>query len=107
MIFAFALLHAHDHVAIHLDEAAITIPRETFVFRRLRQRENGFVIQAEVQNRIHHARHRIARAGTNGHEQRHRFVSPNLLPMIFSMLATPASICAWSSFGIGALVARR
>jgi len=26
-------------------------------------------------------------------------VAPNLVPMIFSMLATPCSICAWSSLG--------
>ena len=31
MIFAGALLHAHDHVAVHLDEPAVAIPGETLI----------------------------------------------------------------------------
>ena len=31
VIFAFALLHAEDDVAIHLDEAAVAIPGEALV----------------------------------------------------------------------------
>ena len=35
VIFAVAFLHAHDHVAIHLDETAVAIPREALVVRRV------------------------------------------------------------------------
>ena len=71
VIFALALLHAHDDVAVHLDETAVTIPRKTLVIGRLHQRLHGLIVQAEVQDRVHHARHRIARAGADRDEQRH------------------------------------
>ena len=32
MIFAFAFLDAEDDVAVHLDEAAVAVPREAFIF---------------------------------------------------------------------------
>ncbi len=48
VIFAFAFLHAHDHVAIHLDETAVAIPRESLVLRRLDQRLHRLVVQAEI-----------------------------------------------------------
>ena len=35
IIFTLALLHAEHHVAVHLDESAITIPGKTFVVGRL------------------------------------------------------------------------
>src|SRR5665213_904041 len=59
------VFHAQHDVGIHLDEAAIGIVGETRIagefgktFRRLR-------IEAEIQHRIHHARHGDARAGTH------------------------------------------
>ena len=72
VIFVRALLHAHDDVAIHLDEAAVAVPGEALVLRGGDQREHGLVVQAEVENRVHHAGHRVARAGADGDEQRHR-----------------------------------
>ena len=71
VVFARQFLDAEHHVPIHLDEATVTVPGETLVAGRLDQRENGFVVEAEVQYRVHHAGHRIARAGTDGEEQRH------------------------------------
>ena len=41
VVFAFALLHAEDDVAIHLDEAAVAVPGEALVLggrRRARAR---------------------------------------------------------------------
>ena len=71
MVFIGAFLHAHDHVAVHLDEPAVTIPGEPLVLRGLDQRQHGFIVEAEVQNRVHHAGHRIAGAGPDGDQQRH------------------------------------
>ena len=31
MVFAGALLHAHDDVAVHLDEATVAVERETLI----------------------------------------------------------------------------
>jgi len=78
VILIRALLHPHHHVAIHLHEPAITIPRKPIVLRRRRQRLHGLVIQPQVQNRIHHPRHRIPRPGPHRDQQRHRFLIPEL-----------------------------
>ena len=71
VIFTLVLLHAKNHVAIHLHKTTITIPREARILCRVFQRDDGFVVEAEIQNRVHHARHRIARTGANRNEQRH------------------------------------
>ena len=61
---------AHDHIAEHIDKAAIAIPAGTLVPRGLDEAKNGFVGQAEVQDGVHHARHRYGGAGADGYQQR-------------------------------------
>ena len=70
VILVRSLLDTQHDVAIHLNEAAIAVPGKARVVRLLRQRFDRLIVQPEVQNRVHHARHRIARTGTDGHEQR-------------------------------------
>jgi hypothetical protein len=93
VIFAFALLHAEHDVAVHLDEAAVAVPRETLVaasrstsastVSSLRPRFRMVSIMPGIESR---APERTAtRSGMPS-------VAPNFVPMIFSMLATPASI---------------
>ena len=62
VIFARPLLHTHDHVAVHLQKAAIRIPGKPRVVCFLGHDLNDFVVHAEVQDRVHHSRHRITRA---------------------------------------------
>src|SRR6266536_1140680 len=61
VVFFRALLHTHHHIAVHLDKAAITIPGEAFVFGSLCHRQHGLVVESEIENRVHHSRHGIAR----------------------------------------------
>jgi hypothetical protein len=61
--------HAQHHVGIHGDETAIGIVGEARVAGLLRQRYQGFVVEAEVEHRIHHPGHGCARAGAHRHEQ--------------------------------------
>ena len=68
MIFTSALLHAEHHVTVHLDEAAIAVPCETLVARRGDECLHRFVIEAEIEDRVHHARHRVTSAGANRDE---------------------------------------
>ena len=70
MVLARAFLDAHDDVAIHLHETAITIPSKPLVVAQPRQRPNGLVVETQVQDGVHHARHRVPGTGTNGNEQR-------------------------------------
>ena len=48
VIFARQFLDAEHDVPVHLDEAAVTVPGETLDAGRLDQRENRFVVEAEV-----------------------------------------------------------
>ena len=58
-------MHTEHHIRIHSDETAVAIEGKASVAREFRETFNRFVIQAEVQNRIHHAGHRGARARAN------------------------------------------
>ena len=70
MLFAGALLHAHDHVAIHLDEPAVAVVGETFVVGQAGEAFHRGVVQSEVEDCVHHARHGVAGTGAHGDEQR-------------------------------------
>ncbi len=64
------MIHFEHDARIHLDEAAIGIVSEALIARLLRQSRHGLRIETEVQDRVHHARHRGARARAHGDEQR-------------------------------------
>ena len=68
-------LHTQHHVAVHLYEAAVGIPCKTRIARALGHSLDGHVVHAEVQNRIHHTRHRRAGARTHRDQQRHGLVT--------------------------------
>jgi hypothetical protein len=59
----------HD-VGVHLDEAAIAVPGEALVARRLGKAQHRLVVEAEVQHRVHHARHRGTGAGSDRDQER-------------------------------------
>jgi hypothetical protein len=60
--FEMVMADAEHHVGIHGDEAAIRIIGEAPIAGFLRHRLGGCVVEAEVEDGIHHARHRGARA---------------------------------------------
>ena len=68
-------LHAQHHVAVHLYEAAVRVPRETRVARALGHGLHGLVVHAQVEDGVHHAGHRSAGSGADGNEQRHLLVA--------------------------------
>ena len=70
MVFARPFLNAHHDVAVHLKKTPIRIPREPSVVGFLRDDLNHFVVHPEVQNRVHHSRHGIARARAHRNKQR-------------------------------------
>ena len=65
------LLHRdfHYNIAEHLQKSSVAVIGKSFIICLLRQRDDSLVIQTEVQNRIHHARHGDRRSGTNGNQQ--------------------------------------
>ena len=68
-------IDAHDDVGEHLDKAAIAIPGKTRVLRLGDKALNGIVIEAQVEDCVHHAWHgkRSTRATRN--EQRIRGIA--------------------------------
>ena len=59
----------HD-VAEHLDQAAIGVVGKARIVAELGQRFDSLVVEAQVENRVHHAGHGELRAGADGNQQR-------------------------------------
>ena len=68
-VFEQVAVEAHNHVREHLDETTIAVPREAGVVGMLDKAVDRLVVQAKVQNRVHHAGHRHGSAGANGNKQ--------------------------------------
>ena len=63
------LAHFHDHVGIHLDEAAIAVIGPAGVAGHLGDDLHHLFVQTQVQDGVHHAGHGGAGAGTDGDQQ--------------------------------------
>jgi len=85
-LLKFALGNLHHDVGEHLDEAAVGVVGEPLVLREVRKPHDGHVVQAQVQNRVHHAGQRRARAGADGHEERVLDVAELLAADSFGLL---------------------
>ncbi len=59
----------HD-VAEHLDQAPVGVRGEAWIVAALGEGFDAIVVEAEVQNRVHHAGHGELRARAHTHEQR-------------------------------------
>ncbi len=59
----------HD-AAEHGDEAAVGVPAEALVARAGDEAVEGGLVEAEVEDGVHHARHAELGAGANGHQER-------------------------------------
>ena len=62
--------HLHDHVGVHLDEPTIGVIGEAGVAGLAGEGFHHGVVEAQVQDGVHHARHGSAGAGTDGDQQR-------------------------------------
>ena len=59
-----------DDLAVHLDEAAVAVPRKPLIASFLSDGLNGVVRDAEVEDGVHHAGHRDHGARSHGDQQR-------------------------------------
>ena len=76
----------HDDVGVHLDEAAIGVVCEAGIVGLVCEGHDDLVIEAEVEDGVHHARHGGTRAGTDGDEQRVVQVAELLAGHFFQLL---------------------
>ena len=65
-----AMIEFEDDIGIHLDEPAITVPRKPGIARRDCKPFDRRIVEAEIEDGIHHPRHRHPRARTHRDEQR-------------------------------------
>ena len=70
MVLALAGPHFENHVTEHLDEAAVTVPGECLIAGMFGEGLDRLFVEADVEHRVHHARHRFAGTRTAGDEQR-------------------------------------
>ena len=104
--FEQAVINPEDHITVHLDEAAVAVPSETFIAGRPGKAFDRLVVQAEVEHGVHHARHGNGRARADRHEQRigsiakalaHRFFYVaecigDIRPQLFGKIRTACEI---------------
>ena len=70
MVFARSLLDAHDDISVHLEKTAVAIVGKPFVATAFGKGAYGFIIQAKIENGIHHSWHRVAGARADGEKER-------------------------------------
>ena len=78
---------AHDDVREHLDEAAVGVVGKARVLGLLDEALDGVIVEAEVEDGVHHARHGERSAGANGDEQRVLGVAELLAHALLEVLA--------------------
>ena len=88
-----ALGHAHDDVRKHLHEAAVAVVSEAGVAGLFGQALDGCVVQAEVEDGVHHAGHGLARAGAHGHQQRVFHVAELFAGQLLQALNVRENVC--------------
>ena len=69
-VLELLLGNIENHVAEHLDQAAIGVIGKAGIVAELGQRFDGLVVEAEVENGVHHAGHGELGAGADGDQQR-------------------------------------
>ncbi|OQB31917.1 MAG: hypothetical protein BWY09_02898 [Candidatus Hydrogenedentes bacterium ADurb.Bin179] len=74
----------HDYVRVHHNQASVRVIGETGIAALLDQARQGLGTQPDIEHRVHHARHRHARAGTHGKEQRVFHIPVLLLHDLFN-----------------------
>ena len=75
-----------DDVPEHLDEPAVRVEGKALVVGRLGKPLDGVVVQAKVQDRVHHPGHRDRRSRADGHEQRVGRVAETLPRRLLELL---------------------
>src|SRR5690606_39062547 len=69
-LFEVPAMNAEYDITVHLQEATVRVVGEPRVASLARQTLHGAIVQAEVEDRLHHSRHGDGRSGSYGYEQR-------------------------------------
>ena len=80
-----SVIEAEDHVRVHLDEPAVAVPRKAGIAACFSEPLHRLVVEAEVEDRVHHAGHRDRRARADRDEQRVRRIAQLFAHGLFDM----------------------
>ena len=70
LVLEQVMVDAKHHVSIHLDEATIAVAGEAGIAAFGGEAFDGLIVQAEIEDRVHHAGHGDRRTGAHGQEKR-------------------------------------
>jgi hypothetical protein len=91
------VLDAHHDIAEHVDQTPVRVVGEPAVARLLGEALDGLVVETQVQDGVHHARHRDRRARADGDQERVFLVAEALPRFLLDrapwMLAPRSSCC--------------
>ena len=79
------VVEAEHHVGVHLHEATIAVPGKALIARGGGKALHRLVVEAEVEDGVHHARHRHGRTRADRHQQRVRRIAEALADRAFDM----------------------
>ena len=92
-LFETLLGELHNNVGEHLDETAIGVICKTGVVGELGKALDHFVVEAQVQDGVHHAGHGSTGAGTHGNQQRVLGIGELLADDFFHLGQTLIDLC--------------
>ena len=95
-----------DHVAEHLHEAAVGVVGEARVAARVGQALDRLVVQAEVEDRVHHAGHRDRGARAHRHQQRVGRIAEPLADALLERRPGARATCSSQAVGRPAVLAQ-
>ena len=68
-LFKVMVVDAADNIAVHVDQPTVGVIGKTLLARGVGQAYNRLVVQPQVENRVHHARHGDGSTRTDRHQQ--------------------------------------
>jgi hypothetical protein len=86
------VVHAERNLAKQLQEAPVRVPRKALVLRRRRKPDHRGVVQAQVEDGVHHARHAHGCAAAHRHQQRVRAVAKLAPRFLLNVLHRPVQV---------------
>lgn len=92
-LFEILLADFHDDVGEHLNESSVAVICPTGIAGLLGKRLHHFLVEAKVEDRVHHAGHGSARTRTHGDEQGIFLVAELLATDLFHLVDVLHDLC--------------
>ena len=92
-LFEIFFAYFHNDIREHLDKSAVAVPCPSRIAGFCRKYLYYFLIQTQVQDCVHHARHGCSCSGTNGNKKRVLFIAKLFAGNLFHLLDRCHNLC--------------